>query len=72
MTTQTFATCPECGEIAEIRDRFVLPSTDGPVEHIQLLCLRRHGFVMPTASLERAAAPSAPSTPAPPVSRQAS
>ncbi|MGH4026672.1 MAG: hypothetical protein ACRDRV_19035 [Pseudonocardiaceae bacterium] len=64
MTTQTFTTCPDCGEIAEIRDRFVLQSTDGQVEHIQLLCIRRHGFVLPTASLERAAAPSVPSTPA--------
>lgn len=70
MTTQTFTTCPECGEIAEIRDRFVLASTDGPVEHIQILCLRRHSFVLPTANLERAAAPSAPITPAPSVSKR--
>jgi hypothetical protein len=72
MTTQTFTTCPECGEIAEIRDRFVLPSTDGPVEHLQLLCIRRHGFVLPTVSLERAAAPSVPAAPAPSVSRKSS
>lgn len=42
MTNQTFVTCPDCGEIAEVRDRFVLPSTDGPVEHVQTLCVARH------------------------------
>lgn len=72
MSTQTFTTCPECSEIAEIRDRFVLPSTDGPVEHVQLLCIRRHSFVLPNANLERAAAPSAPGTPAHSVSKKAS
>ena len=72
MSTHTFTTCPDCGEIAEIRDRFVLPSTSGPVEHVQMLCLRRHGFVLPTASLERAAAPTAePGAPARSASRKA-
>ncbi len=60
MITQTFCTCPECGEIAEIRDRFVLSSTDGPVEHVQMLCLRRHRFLLPTASLDQASAQIAP------------
>ncbi len=30
--------CPECGRPAMITDRFTLPSTDGPVEHIRLSC----------------------------------
>ena len=59
MTTM-FATCLECGEIAEIRDRFVLPSTDGPIEHVQMLCVRRHSFVLPAAHLDRVSAPAAP------------
>jgi len=27
-------------------DRFVLPSTDGPVEHVKVLCARRHWFLL--------------------------
>ncbi|HEV2778962.1 MAG TPA: hypothetical protein VGX25_06120 [Actinophytocola sp.] len=40
----TFTSCPDCGEIAEVIDRFVLPSTDGPVEHVRTQCLRRHFY----------------------------
>ncbi|MGH3631899.1 MAG: FAD-binding protein, partial [Sciscionella sp.] len=32
------AGCPECGRVADVVDRFVLASTDGPVEHIRLRC----------------------------------
>ncbi|MDN5790580.1 MAG: hypothetical protein L0H25_06920 [Micrococcales bacterium] len=32
------AACPECGRLADVVDRFVLPSTDGPLEHIRLRC----------------------------------
>lgn len=56
MITPEFATCPDCGEIAEIRDHFVLPSTDGPVEHVQVLCIHRHCFTLPAATLARLAA----------------
>lgn len=56
MTVQMFTTCPACGEIAEIRDHFVLPSTNGPVEHVQTLCVSRHWFQLPTATLERVSA----------------
>lgn len=30
--------CPECGRLAEVVDRFVLASTDGPIEHTRLRC----------------------------------
>ena len=30
--------CPECGRTAEVVDRFTLPSTDGPVQHLRLRC----------------------------------
>ena len=32
-------------------DRYVLPSTDGPVEHVKVQCLGRHWFVLPAAAL---------------------
>jgi len=42
----TFAACPQCAAPAEITDRFVLDSTDGPVEHVTVSCVRRHRFTM--------------------------
>lgn len=44
MNVQIFTTCPQCGGIAEIRDYFVLESTEGPIEHVRTLCVRRHWF----------------------------
>ena len=43
--------CPECGRPAEITDRFALSSTDGPVEHVAVLCTAGHRFRMPAAGL---------------------
>jgi hypothetical protein len=45
--------CPECGELAEVEWRAVLESTDGPVEHAKIRCVRRHWFLLPVASLAR-------------------
>ncbi|MEO7754777.1 MAG: hypothetical protein ABIS35_15340 [Terracoccus sp.] len=45
--------CPECGRPAEVTDRHVLESTDGPVEHATVVCVARHRFFMPAAGLER-------------------
>jgi hypothetical protein len=39
--------CPQCGLPAEIRDRFHLPSTAGPVEHVKTLCAISHAFTLP-------------------------
>lgn len=47
-------TCPECGAPAEILDRATLESTDGPIEHVKLTCVRRHWFLMSTGSLASA------------------
>jgi hypothetical protein len=44
-------TCPECGAPAEVTDRFTLESTDGPMEHVRVMCVRRHWFLMATATL---------------------
>jgi hypothetical protein len=40
-------TCPECGAPAEVVDRFVLPSTHGPVEHVKTRCVTGPWFVTP-------------------------
>jgi hypothetical protein len=45
--------CPQCREPAEIQWRAVMSSTDGPVEHAKVLCVRRHWFLLPTAMLDR-------------------
>ena len=57
-------TCPDCGAPTEVTDRSVLESTDGPIEHVRLQCLRRHWFLMSTGSLERFRAPVRPAAPA--------
>jgi len=49
--TMDLTTCPECGNAAEIQWRDVLESTDGPVEHAKVLCVERHTFLLPVASL---------------------
>lgn len=34
--------CPECGLPAYVVDRFVRPSTDGPLPHAATVCARLH------------------------------
>jgi hypothetical protein len=48
----TVISCPGCGEVAEVIDRFVLPSTNGPVEHVRTHCVRRHWFMAPLADVQ--------------------
>ena len=45
--------CPDhsCQAPAEIVDRWVFPSTSGPVEHVQTRCLNGHVFTPTTDSL---------------------
>jgi hypothetical protein len=43
--------CPECDALAEVVARFTLASTDGPIEHVRVTCVGRHGFVMPAERL---------------------
>jgi hypothetical protein len=52
--------CPQpgCGASADIVDRWVWLSTNGPVEHVKTWCVNGHGFtpildslVQPTPSL---------------------
>jgi hypothetical protein len=44
-------TCPECRAPAEIVDRAVLDSTDGPIEHARVRCIARHAFFLPVERL---------------------
>ena len=53
--------CPECRAPAEVTDRDVLESTDGPIEHVRVVCVRRHWFLLSTASLARSHRAPAPS-----------
>lgn len=47
-------TCPQCLAPAEVQRRTVLGSTSGPLEHVKLMCVRRHWFLMPVFLLEAA------------------
>jgi len=38
--------CPACGAPAEVVDRYVLGSTDGPIEHATVVCAVRHRFTV--------------------------
>jgi hypothetical protein len=50
-------TCPDCGAPAEVTDRCTLESTDGPMEHLRVVCVRRHWFLLSAASLHQARQP---------------
>lgn len=58
--------CPECGQTAEIEDRHVLDSTDGPIEHARVRCLDGHWFFTPVDKLTSAALGQAQPAAAPP------
>lgn len=47
--------CPACTSPAEVTERFVLGSTDGPAGHLALRCVGNHHFRMPVDSLPRQA-----------------
>jgi hypothetical protein len=43
--------CPECGQFTNVIDHFTLGSTDGPVEHVRMLCPDRHVYFGPMARI---------------------
>ncbi|MGY2703018.1 MULTISPECIES: hypothetical protein [unclassified Nocardioides] len=51
MSVVDLTSCPECGGAAEVEWRTVLESTDGPVEHARIRCVRRHWFLLPLERL---------------------
>jgi hypothetical protein len=42
----TLISCPGCGVPAEVADRFSLPSTEGPVDHVVVDCAAGHHYRM--------------------------
>jgi hypothetical protein len=52
--------CPQCGVPAEVEQRVVLGSTEGPVEHVKVVCLARHWFMLPAEQCPGAGRPAAP------------
>ena len=54
--------CPECDELAEVQWRAVMESTDGPVEHAKVMCVRRHWFLLPVSHLVRPSHVTSPQT----------
>ncbi len=49
--TTEYVGCPDCGAPAEIVDRFVLDSTDGPLEHLKVWCVTGRWFTVLTGNL---------------------
>ena len=45
--------CLRCGLPAEISDRFTLAGAPRPVEHVKVVCVRRHWFVVPVEMISR-------------------
>jgi hypothetical protein len=45
--------CPECSAPAEVTEVVILGSTDGPVDHARVRCVRKHWFFMPADRLVR-------------------
>lgn len=39
--------CPRCGLPAEITDRFTLAGAPEPMEHVKVVCVRRHWYTLP-------------------------
>jgi hypothetical protein len=54
MTGLDMVGCPACAAPAEVVERFVLDSTDGPIEHATVRCADRHRF---TVLVERLTSP---------------
>jgi hypothetical protein len=48
--------CPTCAAPAEIQSSSLLLSTDGPVEHVKIGCVRKHWFLLPRDMLTTPAA----------------
>jgi hypothetical protein len=38
--------CPTCGLPAEITDSFTLGGAPAPVEHVKVVCVRRHWYTL--------------------------
>jgi hypothetical protein len=45
--------CSQCGAPARITERFVLDSTDGPIEHLKTGCVNDHWLTPRAETVER-------------------
>jgi hypothetical protein len=61
--------CPTCGLPAEITDRFTLGGAPEPVEHLKVVCVRRHWCTLPV-DMFPAGAPIVERTSTPGITRQ--
>jgi hypothetical protein len=50
-------TCPRCQLPAEVRERWVMESTEGPIEHLDIFCILGHSFRAAVDILQRPVAP---------------
>ena len=48
----TFINCPDCSEITEIVDHFVLPKHRRPVEHVRTQRVRQRWFMTPLIEIQ--------------------
>jgi hypothetical protein len=44
--------CQDCGRQAVVQWRAWIDSTDGQVEHVKIICLGKHWFLLPARSLD--------------------
>jgi hypothetical protein len=53
--------CPDpvCGAPAEVVDKFVASSTQGPVVHLRTHCVGRHSFLVPADRVSDPGGPAA-------------
>ena len=47
LTPGALVDCPTCGLPAEITDRFTLDGVPEPVDHVKVVCVRRHWYTLP-------------------------
>jgi hypothetical protein len=52
--------CPSCGLPAEDIRRFVVDSTDGPIEYLQVCCVQLHRFTIEASAVAEAIATETP------------
>jgi hypothetical protein len=47
----SFLDCPTCGLPMEVTERFTLGGAPAPVEHVKVVCVRRHWYTIPVDQL---------------------
>jgi hypothetical protein len=52
--------CPECGEVAEVTDRYTLLTTSGPAVFVRVACIMAHRFTVPDDTASASRKPDAP------------